>query len=417
MRSLLLFLAVSQVLLVGCASTVESKSIATAQAIELANLRKLAVWKFSNDGEQDLENTDRIQAQLSAIRLGGQAYFDLLERDELEHLMDLRKMEDHDLEGFIESRSAEEMQQIFKSSEAVVYGRITNSSVVRSQIAIEYDDGVVNCLKVNAKFSFLPKFLSVHTAKILYSDEFTGSAEESYCPDDDPVVDADLLEVARERALHSFRRAVAPYQVTEDIPLLTYFCSGARLKNTFYELTSQLGEGGAVCDDSSPSKEVESLVTSGQKFATKGRMDRACPMWEEAAAKHSTGFTMPYLIGVCAEVQDNDLEQARFHYKLADEQTMEPIEVISNALVRVDRKINNQNTLGHVGGMRSKASTEWRDAQRVLKSIGLYVGEVDGIAGTQSTEALTEFQRRKGLTPTGNLDEATQRVLAGNTNQ
>ena len=58
----------------------------------------------------------------------------------------------------------------------------------------------------------------------------------------------------------------------------------------------------------------------------------------------------------------------------------------------------------HVGGSHRQTVEE---AQLKLKSIGLYSGKLDGIAGPQTKQAVSQFQQRNGLTQTGRLDHAT----------
>lgn len=53
-----------------------------------------------------------------------------------------------------------------------------------------------------------------------------------------------------------------------------------------------------------------------------------------------------------------------------------------------------------------------RDAQAALKRLKLYSGEVDGLFGRLSKEALRAFQRTWRLPDTGLLDKKTQRTLA-----
>jgi peptidoglycan hydrolase-like protein with peptidoglycan-binding domain len=56
---------------------------------------------------------------------------------------------------------------------------------------------------------------------------------------------------------------------------------------------------------------------------------------------------------------------------------------------------------------------EVKQAQQKLKSEGLYKGEVDGIAGPETKQALEEFQKQNGLQQTGSLDQETMSKLTG----
>ena len=51
------------------------------------------------------------------------------------------------------------------------------------------------------------------------------------------------------------------------------------------------------------------------------------------------------------------------------------------------------------------------DVQTVLQEQGLYKGEVDGLVGPQTREALTAYQTALGLEPTGAMDQPTLEQL------
>ena len=52
-----------------------------------------------------------------------------------------------------------------------------------------------------------------------------------------------------------------------------------------------------------------------------------------------------------------------------------------------------------------------REAQMELKEAGFYRGTIDGMLGKQTTEAIREYQRFRGLPETGKLDEPTKELL------
>lgn len=51
------------------------------------------------------------------------------------------------------------------------------------------------------------------------------------------------------------------------------------------------------------------------------------------------------------------------------------------------------------------------EAQDILEKMGFYEGDVDGIDGPQTRMAISAFQKKKGLKPTGRLDEKTKSML------
>ena len=55
--------------------------------------------------------------------------------------------------------------------------------------------------------------------------------------------------------------------------------------------------------------------------------------------------------------------------------------------------------------------TRMRQAQRQLQEEGLLSGRIDGVLGPQTRVALQQYQAKRGLPRTGELDEATSRAL------
>ena len=52
-----------------------------------------------------------------------------------------------------------------------------------------------------------------------------------------------------------------------------------------------------------------------------------------------------------------------------------------------------------------------RQAQRQLQEEGFAPGRIDGVLGSQTRVALQQYQAKRGLPRTGELDEATSRAL------
>ena len=57
--------------------------------------------------------------------------------------------------------------------------------------------------------------------------------------------------------------------------------------------------------------------------------------------------------------------------------------------------------------------SEVKNAQRELKAEGLYKGKVDGIAGPQTNEAVSIYEKKHGLPQTAGLDQETARRIGG----
>lgn len=86
-----------------------------------------------------------------------------------------------------------------------------------------------------------------------------------------------------------------------------------------------------------------------------------------------------------------------------------PVPHGSNEAVLVLDKRNQKFTL-KLGGL--EPATEVAGAQARLANLGFYAGKVDGKAGPLTREAVTEFQKLKGIKETGELDKSTADELA-----
>ena len=65
-------------------------------------------------------------------------------------------------------------------------------------------------------------------------------------------------------------------------------------------------------------------------------------------------------------------------------------------------------------GGQSYSETEIREIQHVLLSRGLYEGEIDGVIGPRTKQAIVAFQRKQGLQATGEIDTRTISALGVN---
>jgi peptidoglycan hydrolase-like protein with peptidoglycan-binding domain len=77
-----------------------------------------------------------------------------------------------------------------------------------------------------------------------------------------------------------------------------------------------------------------------------------------------------------------------------------------------------QGAGGHTGTEHNASSgmsqEHVKQAQQKLQSEGLYHGQIDGIDGPETKQALEQFQQKHGLKQTGSLDQETMAALMGN---
>ncbi len=68
---------------------------------------------------------------------------------------------------------------------------------------------------------------------------------------------------------------------------------------------------------------------------------------------------------------------------------------------------------GQATGMNEEREppAEIKQAQEKLKAQNMYKGQVDGVMGPETRQALMEFQKQNGLQQTGRLDDQTEQKL------
>lgn len=75
---------------------------------------------------------------------------------------------------------------------------------------------------------------------------------------------------------------------------------------------------------------------------------------------------------------------------------------------------HNAGTPAYSTTAMNSSSAEVRQAQQQLQNRGFYHGQIDGIIGPETEQALGQFQKQNGLSQTATLDQPTMDKLLGN---
>lgn len=304
-------------LLCACATPVVKKQmLIPAPAAEVARLTHLRVTGFDNDDSGQVRSA--VESALASVVVDGRPYFTLVGAS-APPATNLGKP----LQWVDTTKT--KVQPIRYGAEGLVQGSVNQNgwqderyTEMRRECVAEDARGRcilmgynhVQCLRRVAQFSFTPRVVSKDTGEVLLSQEFSETGQSSACLDNgSPTSGVGLLAAARAKAITRFKNHVAPHYVTLDIPLL-------------------------IKDDSGMSAQVKTLVAGGIDFAKAGQTGKACQVWRSAAGRHAAGFVLPYLSGVCAELED-DLDQAEGFYALAQQRAPKPVPEIATALARL----------------------------------------------------------------------------------
>ncbi|MBU1039743.1 MAG: hypothetical protein KKF77_01420 [Proteobacteria bacterium] len=323
MRTPALFLCCLLVLSACAAPVVKKQTLLPAPAAEVARLTRLRVAAFENDDAGQVRAA--VESALASAMVDGRPYFTLLGASAPSGGLG-KPMQ------WVDSKKP---QTIRYGAEGLVQGNVDLNgwrdeyyAEDRSECVVRDDKGRcvrtrerhVQCVRRVAQFSFTPRVVAKDTGAVLLAQEFSETMRSSACRDKgSPASGSSLLAEARARAIARFRDHVAPHYATLDIPLLTD-------------------------DDSGMSPALKAEVERGAELAKTGLTGKACTLWRKAASSHDAGFALPYLSGVCAELED-DLDRAEGFYALAEQRAENPVPEISAAFARLKDTRDNQDKL------------------------------------------------------------------------
>jgi len=85
-------------------------------------------------------------------------------------------------------------------------------------------------------------------------------------------------------------------------------------------------------------KKAEKLLEDGEKFAVKGRWERACDIWKIAAEEEPQSPSPWYNLGICSE-RTGKLQMAFDLYRKADQLTTKPDQRITDRMLSTQKKL------------------------------------------------------------------------------
>lgn len=394
-----------------------------ARSADAVRLKRVAVLPFERRSNVDV--TAEIEAALAGITVEGKTFFTVVERQRINELLrELKRQES----GLVDPQTALQVGKML-GAKGVYTGAITRADTSDSNYnearrrctqhetlrdkkgkpyqgrCVSYQSYNVSCTRRVSVFSFAPKLVDVETGRIVYATDLKGDAEAAVCADEGKPLASqqELFDQAKRKAIDQFRRDIAPSSTT--------------LRVTILEETSLI-----------KSEAAKQTFGQGVAFAKGGRMDRACEFWNQILETEAQAFQLVYNVGVCHESQGN-LTQAFAMYERADRLLTAPNNVVSSALARVRRNMDNEQKLrtqigtpvvpvsqpagASKGEVRSEpaAPMSLLEAQQRLMALGYKPGRPDGKMGRMTMEALKSFQRDKGLPSTGQLDPKTAENL------
>lgn len=296
---------------------------------EVAKLSPIAVLPF--DGPKSQQVTAHVEATIANIRIEDKPLFRLVDRAVISKVLSELRFSYSQL---VDPKTACRVGQLV-GAKGLIVGKVTKAICTDTPLresrykctatdqkgrCISWYKYSVRCTKRQFHLEFAPKVINVETGRVLYADVLNAQSHISkMCSDGGSLQDKEsALDEAMMSAMVRFRRNIAPYYVT---------------------LTVQLKK-----KDKNAPKYISELINDGVDWAKNGRLDRACEIWRNAYGKFPDSVALNYNIGVCEEMAGN-LKDALNFYQKADRMLVKPDEDISSALLRIKKRIKEQEKL------------------------------------------------------------------------
>jgi hypothetical protein len=323
-------LALASWALISCsAPVIKTDVLAPARSSEASKIREIAVLPF--DGPNGKELSADLSATLAGVTLEEKPYFIITDPARVETTLKEQGISQTGTMG--ESAVA----QVGKSlgAKGVYTGVVTAMAVKNTPFTetrrvcvqsrstyqtqskspeencIRWNKYNMDCLKKEGIVSFTARLINVETGKVVYRTNVSEDAGSSFCQDSKtpPPSEMDLVLRARDRAKMTFRKEVAPSYMVFDFPLM------------------ESKEG-------TNSKEAEQLLDQGLDSVKRGRLDKACELWETGSRIAPQSPSLTYNLALCAETRE-DWKTSADLYKKAQQALGKPDDRITWGLERV----------------------------------------------------------------------------------
>ncbi len=305
-----------------------------AEHPEATQYRRVAVLPFQGDKSEAF--TSELEGALVNTKVDGRAFFTVAERNQLKKALDEIQFGQS---GLTDPRKAARVGKMV-NVKAIYMGRIVNSKVKQEYFrekkqectklkdpnkifsrCLDYKTVYVPCVKKVASFRFTPKLVSVETGQVIFAKNIQTYATDTYCENSGDGIDSDqtLLTKAKNEGLQRFIASVAPTYINQSL--------------TIMENKEGLTE------------KAETLFSAALEFSKHQRMDRACELWVRSNnLQFSPVPALTYNLGLCQEIK-GQLDKALQLYQKADRLLLKPEDIISQGIVRVNKKIGQQSRL------------------------------------------------------------------------
>ncbi len=328
-----LVLGLSVFYLSGCSTPKVQTSVELPARIDaMSKVKKLGIYRFEND---EILIGAKIEQLFKSVVIDGEKYFEVLNRSDLDAIISEQKNANSIL---FDDDELVELGQLAKV-QTIITGQVQKPILTRSSYSetrsnpvclVYLDDSCVTwgveyyevtCNNSEAAVAYQLRITNIETGHSVLSKTYQANVNEQTCKK--PSSLQSLQKRVISRTLEELRRDIAPYRIWTTIELMESDKSDLS-ENT--EAYKQFRKGLAFIDNDHPD------IRNG------------CGAFNQAAAAYGESAAIYYNLGVCAELE-SDNASAKIYFERAQSKLKEPSGLVTQALTRIDNRINSEQQL------------------------------------------------------------------------
>jgi len=320
------FTLVLSMFLSGCATHVKLKAIQPAEIDRATTTKNIAVVAFKHDR---VGLSSKIESNLARHRIDNRTFFTIVSRSDLNQVLKEQKLQNS---GLVETKDIVEVGELI-GAQAIISGNVGKASSsdsrfyeTRSRCADKKCKELyyykVGCTKRIISLSAEIKMVDVTKGDIIYADNMSRSATYKHCRDDSRALPSKET-VAQDLAstiANSFTYKLTPHYRYFNVELLEK-------------------------PDLDYTDAQEDLLENALKYIEHTRYDKAAQLLISLIdSTDQQSYVAFYNLGVVKEAQ-GDYEKAKIYYEKSDSLTLEPIEAVNVAYLRINRMIDEHHII------------------------------------------------------------------------
>ena len=350
-------------------------------------------------GEEGEAFVDSFEQILTSVKVGGQPYFQVIARSDLEQVM---REQGIGRSSSIQQGTAARLGRIL-GVDGIYIPKIIQHEVVSSPYQPP-NQPKAKCTKRTAIFKAVPKLVDVETGQIVYAEEIGGTREQRNCESGGGFLDG---------GISSIKGTIGIGGHTDESTMMGDIVQTAMVDFATDVAPVACNKKMNIMDGTDGlSTEVTADEFNGAvEFMKTGRYDRACPTWQSLEQRGEQAVALFNNLSLCAEIEDN-LVAARQYCSKADQLLTRPDEDINLCLENTAKRLTETAALRAAGCGRLQQA-DVREVQQRLIDQGYLGGAADGLVGPSTLSAVIDFQTDQGLPIEGKIDSCLLADLRG----